>query len=657
MEDTTVFRLRSRAIHVVSVLTIIVALSLATATPADAIGGGSPAADGSYRFVAKLDTGGRSCTGVLIDPEWVVTANTCFDNALPGPPPQPTTATIGRTILSRPDGHVRPVVHLVPSPGRNLVLARLGTPVTDITPVKIGTTAPKSGDVLWVAGFGRTTTEWVPDRLHTATISVVSVADTTLTVAGHTQPGAVLCRGDAGGPAFRETGGALELLAIHHASWQNSCFGERETRHGALETRLDNVNDWLQQQMMALAATPAARHAISLSWNPVWAQTSVSYRVYGSTSPQVPLEAAKLLATTSTPKFTHGPLAARTTWYYRVVPVNAAGQDSQASATVSATTRVSTYTDFNGDGKDDIATFTRGEPADVFVSLSDGSKFVQDASKWHEYFAAGEEIPLAGDFNGDGKTDIVTFTRGRSGLAIVSLSNGSGFEAATTWHGHFALGNEIPAVGDFNGDGKDDIVSFTRGAAGDVFVSLSDGTRFVQDGWKWHDYFAIDDEVPLVGDFNGDGKTDIVTFTRGRSGLAIVSLSNGSGFEPATTWHGHFALGNEIPAVGDFNGDGKDDIVSFTRGEAADVFVSLSNGTRFVQDGWRWLKGFAVANEVPAVGDFNGDGRADILTFTRGNSGDVWVSLSDGSRFVRDAGKWHDHFAIGDEIPLPGRLP
>jgi FG-GAP-like repeat len=100
----------------------------------------------------------------------------------------------------------------------------------------------------------------------------------------------------------------------------------------------------------------------------------------------------------------------------------------------------------------------------------------------------------------------VTFTRGDSGLAIVSLSKGSGFEPATTWHSHFALGNEVSAVGDFNGDGRDDIVTFTRRELGDVFVSLSDGTRFSQNASKWHERFALRNEIPAVGDFNGDGK-------------------------------------------------------------------------------------------------------------------------------------------------------
>ncbi|MFF9670950.1 FG-GAP-like repeat-containing protein [Streptomyces eurythermus] len=296
-----------------------------------------------------------------------------------------------------------------------------------------------------------------------------------------------------------------------------------------------------------------------------------------------------------------------------------------------------------------------GPAGDVFVSLSDGGRFVQNGWKWHDHFGIGNETPLTGDFDGDGKDDAVTFTRGDAADVYVSLSDGGRFvQDGWRWHEHFAVGNETPLTGDFNGDGKDDIVTFTRGDTGDVYVSLSDGTKFVQDAWKWHEHFSIGDEVPAVGDFNGDGKDDIATFTRGDTADVWVALSNGQGFGTSSVWHNHFGVGGEVVDTGDFDGDGKDDIVTFTRGDAADVYVSLSDGTKFVQDAWKWHDGFAVGNEIPTVGDFNGDGKDDVVTFTRGGAADVFVATSDGAKFLGTGQKWHDSFAVGTEVPRVG---
>jgi len=112
------------------------------------------------------------------------------------------------------------------------------------------------------------------------------------------------------------------------------------------------------------------------------------------------------------------------------------------------------------------------------------------------------------------------------------------------------------AVGDFNGDGKDDIVTFIRdtktGAGrGDVYVALSTGKGFGP-GQKWHNFFCITNEIPAVGDFNGDGKDDIVTFvhetkTGGGRGDVWVALSNGSSFGSASVWHGFFTVNDEVP--------------------------------------------------------------------------------------------------------------
>jgi len=291
--------------------------------------------------------------------------------------------------------------------------------------------------------------------------------------------------------------------------------------------------------------------------------------------------------------------------------------------------------DFNGDGKDDIVSFTRGNAGDVFVALSDGSKFKGTGAKWHDNFCMGTEIPLVGDFNGDGKDDIATFTRGSAMDVFVALSDGSKFNGTgVKWHDNFCTGTEIPLVGDFNGDGKDDIVTFTRGTAMDVFVALSDGSKFTGTAVKWHDNFCTGTEIPLVGDFSGDGKADIATFTRGTSGEVFVATSTGTAFTgTGTKWHDKFCYGSEIPVAGDYNGDKKCDILTFLLNATADVYGATSSGKTFSGSGVKVHDWFGLPNEIPMTGDFNGDGKADLITFLRNTQpepgrGDVYVALS-----------------------------
>jgi hypothetical protein len=307
--------------------------------------------------------------------------------------------------------------------------------------------------------------------------------------------------------------------------------------------------------------------------------------------------------------------------------------------------------DFNGDGRDDIVTFNQGTLADVYVSTSTGAGFAGTSVKWHDFFAPAGETPLTGDFNGDGKDDIVTFTHGAANDVYVALSNGTAFGAGVLWQDFFALNGEVPAVGDVNGDGKDDIIVFTRGTLGDVYVALSTGTSFGVSA-KWHDFFALGNEVPGVGDFNGDGRDDIVVFNQGSLGDVYVATSSGSGFVGTSVkWHEYFAVNGESPRIGDFNGDGRDDIATFTTNAAADVFVATSDGNAFVGTTVKWNDFFGLAGEFPYTGDYNGDGKDDAVVFTKGSLNDVFVGLSNGTGFLGGA-KWHDFFGLNGEVTL-----
>jgi len=309
--------------------------------------------------------------------------------------------------------------------------------------------------------------------------------------------------------------------------------------------------------------------------------------------------------------------------------------------------------DFNGDCRDDIVAFTKGSSGQVFVALSVGSEFVGTGQLWGSSFCLGSQICAVGDFNGDGRDDLASFDQD-TGTVQVSLSLGSSFDVPAVWSSSFSRcrGQTIlvgnfggPRAGEF-GRGFDDIAVFVRGSdpstlapgesRGEVYVALSDGTSFGP-RTRWHDFFAPGPESVASGDFNADGFNDVLAFLQDccpepDRGDVFVARAAGTAFSPSEKWNDFFSIGAEVPAVGDFDGDGRFDVATFVRNAPTNIpgLVIVGRSTtasRFDFVGV-WHRSFCFGSEICGTGDFNGDGRSDVIAFTRGATGDVFVALS-----------------------------
>ena len=144
-----------------------------------------------------------------------------------------------------------------------------------------------------------------------------------------------------------------------------------------------------------------------------------------------------------------------------------------------------------------------------------------------------------------------------------SQSNCTSFNPASSWRTGIGISSTNQLVGDFDGDGKDDICSFFDGS-GNYEVALSTGSSF-NPASSWRTGIGISSTNQLVGDFDGDGKDDICSFFDG-SGNYEVALSTGSSFNPASSWRTGIGISSSNQLSGDFNNDGNNDVCSFFNG-------------------------------------------------------------------------------------------
>ncbi|MFC5405165.1 FG-GAP-like repeat-containing protein [Cohnella soli] len=244
------------------------------------------------------------------------------------------------------------------------------------------------------------------------------------------------------------------------------------------------------------------------------------------------------------------------------------------------------------------------------------SKLPDIRGDWRTGFGGSSLNQFVADVNGDGKDDAVTFNAG--GIWQVALSNGSGFGAPTQWISGFGAGSQDQLLADVNGDGKPDAVAYFNSdvngdsQAGDWYVALSNGGNF-QAGTLWKSGAGYNATRRMLGDVNGDGKSDIVAFFAAVSGGTwSAALSDGSSFGAFNVWRTNFGGASSNQFVADTNKDGKADAIVFS--SDGNWFNALSTGTSFAPEAY-WTAGHGYGSVAQYAYDGNGDGFADAYVY------------------------------------------
>lgn len=267
------------------------------------------------------------------------------------------------------------------------------------------------------------------------------------------------------------------------------------------------------------------------------------------------------------------------------------------------------------------------------------------------------------DFDGDGRTDISVLRfpnvspPGVSQITYYNLNSTGGFQTM-----QFGNANvDFPAPGDYDGDGRDDIAVYRSGTTVGAqsfyyLIRSSDNTfQYLQ--------FGIHDDELVARDYDGDGKTDFAVFRRGAFAgqqsiwyicpSATVPMSSCGLNHRAVLWGttGNSGVSGDIPVPGDYDGDGKFDVAVYR-------FGGLSPNNSFLiqrsSDGAGQYLNFGNFNTDYIVpGDYDGDGKYDLTVVRRGISSTsplIWYIWQSSNGQVRSMlfGIRSDSIAQGD---------
>ena len=287
------------------------------------------------------------------------------------------------------------------------------------------------------------------------------------------------------------------------------------------------------------------------------------------------------------------------------------------------------HNDFNADGQTDfILRDTQSGWLTDWRAFGEG-KFVNNGALTSLFFSADWKVAGTGDFNGDGRDDFLL--RNDSGW----LTNWLGAsQAEFTNNGanaslFFAPEWKVSGTGDYNGDGRSDLLLRRDDGWLTNWLGTSTGS-FTNNGANTSLFFTTDWKVISTGDFNGDGISDLLLRRDDGWLTDWLGTPDGGFTNNGANTSLFFTADWKVIGTGDFNGDKIDDLLLRRDDGWITDWLGNANGG-FTNNGSNTALFLSTDWKISSIGDFNNDGREDILL--RHDSGWMtnWLGTAAGS--------------------------
>ena len=271
--------------------------------------------------------------------------------------------------------------------------------------------------------------------------------------------------------------------------------------------------------------------------------------------------------------------------------------------------------DFDDDGKNDIAVLRPSNSA-FYVSRSQ-SGFAGYNVTGESNFETRRIIPEKFSNQNTFAFWQVAGNAANSPASFCAV-NASGNRECVQW----GMNGDVPVGGDYDGDGYTDYTVF-RPSNGYWYVrSSAVGSQISAVQW------GTSGDQPVPADYDYDGITDTAIYRPSTGTWWIRRSSDNTFFGVA------FGAAGDVPVPGDYDGDGRADFVVFRPSNGYWYLLTTTEGFKALP--------FGIGSDVPVSGDFDGDGKHDLGVFRQGN----WYlqQSRDGFKAVQ--------FGFGSDIPV-----